>query len=174
MPEPASSTAVFATSPETGSQTGPETCFETGGSASICTEPIDAKTLHQLTVAVENDGAGAVVLFIGNVRNHHQGRTVEAITYTAYRTMAQERLGRIVEELGSDTLRLAIHHRIGRLEVGAASVAIATSSPHRQEAYAASRRALERLKAEVPIWKKEHYVGGESAWREEETLVAPD
>src|SRR4029077_1345046 len=70
-------------------------------------------------------------------------------------------------------LRAAIVHRLGEVPVGEASVVIAVASPHRGAAYEASRLALERLKAEVPIWKREHYAGGGAVWREEETLVAP-
>lgn len=140
------------------------------GGATISPAALDANTIAQLITTVENNSAGAVVLFIGNVRNQHQGREVKAITYTAYHSMAVERLQRIISDLSSDTLRLGIHHRVGKVAVGSASVVIAASSPHRQEAYLASRQALERLKAEVPIWKKEHYQDGASAWREEESL----
>jgi MoaE-MoaD fusion protein len=125
-----------------------------------------------LAAAVTSPRRGALVLFSGTVRNHHQGREVAAITYSAYGPMAQARLERIARELeatGQD-LAVAIHHRLGRLEPGEASVLIATASPHREEAYQASRKALERLKAEVPIWKREHYADGSAAWREEERL----
>ncbi len=148
----------------------PALCSEASARAAITTSPLDHAACDRILNSVEDDASGAVVLFSGNVRNHHQGRTVEAITYTAYEAMAQQRLERIVEELSTDTVTVAIHHRIGRLEVGESSVVIATASPHREEAYAASRQALERLKAEVPIWKREHYHGGESRWREEEAL----
>jgi molybdopterin synthase catalytic subunit len=86
--------------------------------------------------------------------------------------MAEERLRTIVRELEAegDDLALAIVHRLGEVPAGEASVAIAAASPHRAAAYEASRRALERLKKEVPIWKRERYAGGEEAWREEEKL----
>lgn len=132
--------------------------------------PLDGAAVAALIRAVEASTAGAVVLFLGNVRDHHQGRDVEAITYTAYESMAARRIRRIASELSDGDVTVAIRHRIGRLEVGETSVAIAASSPHRQESYAASRQALERLKAEVPIWKREHYRDGETAWREEEAL----
>jgi len=82
-------------------------------------------------------------------------------------------LQQIISELEASEpgLRVAIVHRLGEIPVGEASVAIAVSSPHRDAAYAASRTALERLKQEVPIWKREHYADGESVWREEESLV---
>lgn len=125
--------------------------------------------------AVQSPSRGAVVLFVGTVRDHHGGRPVERITYSAYTSMAQSRLERIVRELELEAagLAVAIVHRLGSIAAGEPSVAIATASPHRQEAYRASRRALERLKAEVPIWKREHYRDGETAWREEETLTGP-
>jgi molybdopterin synthase catalytic subunit len=106
------------------------------------------------------------------VRNHHGGRAVERLTYSAYRSMAEERLLTIVREIEAeeDDLALAIVHRLGEVPAGEASVAIAAASPHRAAAYEASRRALERLKKEVPIWKRERYAGGEEAWREEEKL----
>ena len=142
---------------------------------SIIEAPLDAEQIGTILRSVEGATCGAVVLFLGNVRDHHQGRSVEAITYTAYRSMAEQRLARIVDDLsqdGSDAeLKVAIHHRLGKLEVGETSVVIAAASAHREEAYAASRQALERLKAEVPIWKREHYADGGSTWREEESLV---
>lgn len=131
---------------------------------------IDGEAIAELVRAVERSTAGAVVLFLGNVRNHHQGRDVEGITYTAYESMAIQRIGRILGELTRDDVCVTMRHRLGRLAVGETSVAIAASSPHRQESYAASRQALERLKAEVPIWKREHYADGDEAWREEEPL----
>ena len=121
---------------------------------------------------IEDASCGAVVLFLGNVRDSHAERRVEGITYSAYRSMAAERLATIESELEASFggARLAIVHRLGRLEVGETSVVIGASSPHRAAAYEASRIALERLKAEVPIWKKEHYADGDTRWREDEPL----
>ncbi|HEX3552654.1 MAG TPA: molybdenum cofactor biosynthesis protein MoaE [Thermoanaerobaculia bacterium] len=123
--------------------------------------------------AVSGPGRGAVVVFLGTVRDRHAGRPVEKLTYTAYRPMALEGLRRIVADLEASApgLRAAIVHRLGEVPVGEASVVIAVGSPHRAAAYEASRTALERLKAEIPIWKREHYADGEAAWREEEPLV---
>jgi MoaE-MoaD fusion protein len=133
--------------------------------------PIDTGAVVE---AVSSPTRGAVLLFLGTVRNHHRGRAVERLTYSAYRSMAEERLLRIVREIEAegDDLALAIVHRLGEVPAGEASVAIAAASPHRAAAYEASRRALERLKREVPIWKRERYAGGEEAWREEESLTA--
>ena len=133
--------------------------------------PIDVESVRS---RIEHASCGAVVLFLGNVRNSHAGRTVEGITYTAYRSMAADRIETIERELEAsfDEARVAIVHRLGHLEVGDTSVVIAISSPHRAAGYEASRIALERLKAEVPIWKKEHYADGDERWREEEPLEA--
>jgi molybdopterin synthase catalytic subunit len=127
----------------------------------------------ELLGAVCSASRGAVVLFVGTVRDAHRGRTVERITYSAYPSMARARLERIVGELeaAASDVAVAVIHRLGSIAAGEASVAIAVASPHRQEAYEISRRALERLKAEVPIWKREHYAGGDAAWREEESLA---
>ncbi|MEM7048493.1 MAG: molybdenum cofactor biosynthesis protein MoaE [Acidobacteriota bacterium] len=125
--------------------------------------------------AVLDRGRGAVLLFLGTVRDHHRGRPVTGLTYTAYRPMAERALARIVDDLEGthEELGASIVHRLGEVAAGEASVIIAVASPHRAAAYEASRTALERLKAEVPIWKREHYRDGPSIWREEESLVGP-
>jgi MoaE-MoaD fusion protein len=128
--------------------------------------------------AVSAPARGAVLLFLGTVRDRERAagpgrrRAVERLTYSAYRPMAEERLLRIVTEIeaANDGLALAVVHRLGEVPAGEASVAIAAASPHRAAAYEASRGMLERLKREVPIWKREHYAGGGAAWREEELL----
>ena len=137
--------------------------------AALTDGPID---VERVTAAVARPSRGAVLLFLGTVRDHHRGRPVLRLTYSAYRSMAEERLLRIVDELeaGGDDLGVAIVHRLGDVAAGEPSVAIACASPHREAAYGASRTALERLKKEVPIWKREHYADGEAAWREEEVL----
>lgn len=133
---------------------------------------VDADAVSAARASVEDAGKGAVVVFVGNVRNSFGGRPVERITYSAYPAMAERRLERIVNELeaAEPGTRVEIVHGLGTLEVGDASVVIATASAHRQQAYETNRLALERLKAEVPIWKREHYADGKSAWREEEPL----
>lgn len=137
--------------------------------AELVDGPIDA---DRVTAAVSGPGRGAVVVFLGTVRDSHAGRRVEKLTYSAYRSMAVEGLRRIVADLEAahSHLRAAIVHRLGEVPVGEASVVIAVGSPHRAAAYEASRTALERLKTEIPIWKREHYADGEAAWREEEPL----
>ncbi len=137
--------------------------------AALTDEPIDVSAL---SATVAGPGRGAVVLFLGTVRDAHAGRAVLGLTYSAYRRMAEEKLAEIVADLeaqGTD-LRAGIVHRLGDVPVGEPSVAIAVASPHRAEAYAASRTALERLKTEVPIWKRERYADGSEVWREEEPL----
>ena len=139
--------------------------------SALTDEPIDVAALEH---SVADPACGAVLLFLGNVRDHHAGRRVVRLDYSAYRPMAEAALARIVSELeaGGGQLHVAIVHRLGEVPVGEASVAIAVASPHRQAAYDASRLALERLKREVPIWKREHYDDGVAVWREEESLVA--
>ncbi len=139
--------------------------------AALTDGPID---VGAISAAVAGPGRGAIVLFLGTVRNAHGGRKVAALTYSSYRRMAEQKLGEIVADLESQgiDLRAAIVHRLGDVAVGEPSVAIAVASPHRAEAYEASRTALERLKAEVPIWKRERYADGSEAWREEEPLGA--
>jgi len=146
-----------------------------GGSGEpLCADLVDSpiETGHVIA-AVSGPDRGAVVVFLGTVRDHHAGRPVAKLTYSAYRSMALEGLRRIVTDLeATPGLKAAIVHRLGEVPVGEASVVIAVASPHRAAAYEASRTALERLKAEIPIWKREHYADGEAAWREEEPLAA--
>lgn len=138
--------------------------------ASLTDEPIDTAAVAE---AVAEATCGAVVLFLGTVRDHHGGRTVTELAYSAYRPMALARLEQIVGDLeaGAPGLRAAIVHRLGVVPIGEASVVIGVASPHRQAAYEASRTALERLKREVPIWKRETYDDGSATWREEEALA---
>ena len=138
--------------------------------AELVDGPIDT---DRAVAAVSGLGRGAVVIFLGTVRDHHAGRPVEKLTYSAYRPMALEGLRKIVADLEASApgLKAVIIHRLGEVPVGEASVVIAIGSPHRAAAYEASRTALERLKAEIPIWKREHYADGEAVWREEEVLI---
>lgn len=118
---------------------------------------------------------GAVVLFLGTVRNHHEGRSVEAIRYEAYESMAAEELRRVATDVAArfDTDRVAVVHRVGDLEVGEASVAVATSSPHRAEAFGAAQAIMEEIKRRVPVWKYERYSDGTSAWVRGTPVDAP-
>lgn len=138
--------------------------------AALVDGPID---VNRVAACVAGPSRGAVVLFLGMVRDHHAGRSVGKLTYSAYRSMAEDGLRRIVGDLEASApgLKAAIVHRLGEVPVGEASVAIAVGSPHRAAAYEASRTALERLKTEIPIWKREHYTEGPPLWREEEPLT---
>lgn len=127
----------------------------------IVRSPID---VARLLAAVADPRAGASLLFVGVVRDHNIGREVRFLEYEAYEPMAAkalEAIGALLAERHGPEVRCAIAHRVGRLEVGEASVAIAVSAAHRDVAYRASRDAIEALKREVPIWKKEHFEGGE-------------
>lgn len=129
----------------------------------ITDAPIDA--LHVLA-EVGNDEDGAAVLFLGTVRRTNEGRIVRGMRYDAYRAMAEEQLARIGEETAAraGTDRVALVHRIGELGLGDVSVAIAVSSPHRAEAFAAARHAIEEIKRRLPVWKQEHYADGDPRW----------
>jgi molybdopterin synthase catalytic subunit len=142
------------------------------GATGLADGPLDPA---RAIAAVAGPGRGAVVVFLGPVRDQHRGRRVAGLAYSAYRPMAAAVLRRIVADLeaGAERLRAAIVHRLGEVPVGEPSVVIAIAAPHRAAAYEASRTALERLKAEAPIWKRERYADGGAAWREEEPLVAP-
>ena len=120
------------------------------------------------------EGPGAVILFVGAVRGRHQGQEVEALTYEAYEPLAVASFERIAREAADRIpgVILAIHHRVGTLEVGAPSIVIAAVAAHRAEAYAASRFAIERVKQISPVWKRELLVNGGS-WVEGAT-VDPD
>ena len=120
-------------------------------------------TLDAVVRAVEGRGAGAVTTFLGLVRDHNQGRRVLYLDYEAYAPLAEKALARIVDEAESrwSGARMAIRHRTGRLEIGEASVAIAVATPHRADAFAACRYAIERIKQIVPIWKHEYFEGGD-------------
>ena len=115
---------------------------------------------------VGDPGAGGTCVFLGTVRDHSESGGVTGLTYEAWEELAVRRLEELGEELFSawPVRRVAILHRFGELSVGDVSVAIAVSAEHRAEAFEACRHAIERLKRDVPIWKKEHLVSGESSW----------
>ena len=126
----------------------------------ITAAPLD---LAAVVGALDARAVGAIATFLGLVRDHNQGRRVLRLEYDAYEPLALRGLERIVGEALErwPSVRLAIHHRIGRLEIGEASVAIAAGSPHRADAFAACRYAIERIKQIVPIWKHEYFEGGD-------------
>lgn len=137
----------------------------------IVETPIDGAAL---LAEVAAPGRGAQVLFVGAVRDRHEGRPVSGIRYDCYRAMAERVLATIAAELEREHagLAVAIVHRVGELAAGEASIAIACASPRRDAAFTAARSALERVKREAPIWKLERYGDGGAAWRLEEPLVS--
>ena len=124
---------------------------------------------------VARSGDGAVCTFVGLVRDHNAGRRVLWLDYEAFAPLAVKAFERIASEASErwPGARLAIHHRVGRVEIGEASVAIAVASPHRADAFAACRYAIERIKQIAPIWKHEHFEGGD-VWIEGATADPSD
>lgn len=118
---------------------------------------------------------GAVATFLGLVRNHNVGRRVQHLEYEAYEPLAVRAFERISAEVAErwPDVRLALHHRTGRIEIGGASVAIAAASPHRGHAFSACRYTIERVKQIVPIWKREFFDGGD-VWIEGATADPDD
>jgi molybdopterin synthase catalytic subunit len=137
----------------------------------VTREPLDPQRLVNL---VRRDESGALALFYGVVRNHSQGRRVLYLEYDAYPSMAVKKIKQVAEEVRSrwEITDMAIHHRIGRLEVGETSLLVAVSAAHRREAFEACHYAVDRIKEIVPVWKKEVWEGGES-WVEGHPVAAP-
>ena len=122
-------------------------------------------SLDRVVSAVSHAGAGAITTFVGNVRDHNEGRAVTRLEYQAYASMAAAELGRICQEIEDEIegVRVAVLHRTGSLDVGDAAVMCAASAPHRGEAFRACRELIDRIKARVPIWKREWGPHG-AAW----------
>jgi molybdopterin synthase catalytic subunit len=135
----------------------------------------DLLDVGAVSAIVSSADCGAVATFVGLVRNEHGGRRVLWLDYEAYEPLAIKSFIRIDEEAGErwPSVGLAIHHRIGRLDIGEASVVIAAGSPHRADAFAACRYAIERIKQIAPIWKHEHFEGGDT-WIEGATADPMD
>jgi MoaE-MoaD fusion protein len=131
-----------------------------GGSFRLSAEPL---SLDAVVDEVRDDRAGAIATFVGTTRVESRGRTVQHLDYEAYQGMAENVMAEIAASLKQryDLCDVAIHHRTGRVEIGDASVVIAVSAPHRQDALAACKEAIDTLKEQVPLWKKEVYEGGE-------------
>jgi MoaE-MoaD fusion protein len=131
-----------------------------GGAFVLSDAPLSLETVVDEVAAAE---AGAIATFVGTTRVHSRGRTVTHIEYEAYEGMAEQVMAEIAAELDAryDLCAIAIHHRIGRVSIGERSVVIAVSAPHRHDALAACRDAIDTLKERVPLWKKEVYEGGE-------------
>jgi molybdopterin synthase catalytic subunit len=138
----------------------------------ISDQPLDAAALEAL---VAGPHCGAVATFIGRVRRQNAGRVVLWLDYEAYAPLAVSAFERIAREAADKWPQavLAIVHRVGRLEIGEASVVIVASSPHRADAFAACRYGIERVKQIAPIWKHEHFEGGD-VWIEGATAEPAD
>ena len=130
-----------------------------GGAFALSERPL---SLDEAVREVAHNDAGAIATFVGTTRAHSRGREVVRLEYEAYEGMAEQTMAEIAAELNAryEVLELAIHHRVGVVEVGETSVVIAVSSAHRSDALAACRDAIDTLKARVPLWKKEVYEGG--------------
>jgi len=133
----------------------------------ITDQPID---YAMVTERVRSNDCGAVVLFMGTVREMTAGRQTVALDYEAYPEMAQQMLEQLIAEARVEwpVHAVAIEHRVGHLSLGEISVAIAVSSPHRAQAFEAGRFLIDRLKEIVPIWKKENWSDGTSEWEHNE------
>jgi molybdopterin synthase catalytic subunit len=129
----------------------------------LTTEPID---YHGLTEQVRRPDCGAVVTFLGTVRDLTEGRVTVALDYEAYPGMAEKKMAAIEADTRSrwPVGFMTLVHRLGHLEVGEVSVAVAVSCPHRGQAFDACRYAIDRLKELVPIWKKENWADGSTEW----------
>lgn len=124
----------------------------------------DALELDRVVQGVRSDAFGAIVVFLGCVRNHNRGVEVESLQYEAYVPMVERQLEKIIESIEQENsaTRLAIAHRYGALEIGDISVLIAAASAHREPAFDAARQAIERIKVDVPIFKQEKTKDGET------------
>lgn len=126
--------------------------------------PLSLEQAYQLA---DDERNGAIALFSGMVRNQTDGQPVVALEYQAYEPMALQVFKQIAAEIRRqwpDITRVVIHHRTGRLAVGEISVLVAVGSPHRSEGFAACQFAIDTLKHNAPIWKKEHWQDGSTSW----------
>ena len=129
----------------------------------ITYEPIGAEEAMEF---ISDPGAGGTCVFLGTVRDRSEAGQVTGLTYEAWEELAERRLGEVADEMfaGWPLRKVALLHRIGELTIGQVSVVVACSAAHRAEAFEACRHGIERLKQDVPIWKKEHLISGESSW----------
>lgn len=129
----------------------------------VTTEPLSVQALNDL---VKRPSDGAVVTFDGIVRDNFDGRPVRALEYEAYVDMAQKKMAQIGKEVQQKFAigQIAIVHRLGHLNIGESSIVIAVAAPHRHAAFEACAYAMDRVKADVPVWKKEFFADGETHW----------
>lgn len=143
-------------------------------SEAICVEILETPLSVDAACSFVSDPAhGAIDIFIGTVRNHHQGQVVTGITYDVHKSLAENSLREICAEAAGfwPETRYYVAHFQGTLDVGDASVLIAVSSAHRAESFEACRYVIEEIKKRVPVWKQEHYPGGQSEWLPGNSLV---
>ncbi len=131
-----------------------------GGDFRLSAEPL---SVDAAVAEARDDAAGAIATFVGTTRAQSRGREVLHLEYEAYEGMAEQVMAELAAQLldGHELCKVAIHHRVGRVDIGETSVVIAVSAPHRAAALAACAEAIDELKVTVPLWKKETYVGGE-------------
>lgn len=131
----------------------------------IVTEPID---IELVLSSVKTDAAGGIDLFVGTTRNHSHGKEVLSLEYESFEPMAVEQMKKIAEKIRErwPIEKISMVHRVGKVEIGEVSVVIAVSAAHRRETFEACRYAIDSLKKEVPIWKKELFRDGE-VWVDE-------
>jgi molybdopterin synthase catalytic subunit len=131
-----------------------------GGRFRLSAQPL---SLDTVVSEVQRDEAGAIATFVGTTRRRSRGRDVLHLEYEAFEGMAEQVMEQLAADLKDrhDLCEVAIHHRVGRVDIGETSVVIAVSAPHRADALAACREAIDELKVSVPLWKKEVYEGGE-------------
>jgi molybdopterin synthase catalytic subunit len=128
----------------------------------LTSDPLD---LEAMVASVADPARGALASFVGTVRDHHEGRVVTALSYSAYGPMAERVCHEILEEAEAQwPVRVALRHRLGDVAIGEAAVVVVAAGAHRDEAFAACRFVIEATKRRVPIWKRERYVDGTEAW----------
>ncbi len=137
-----------------------------GGAPRLCSVRAAPLSLDEALAAVRHPGAGALVVFLGTVRDHADDKPVARLDYEAHLAMAEREMGRVLDaiEHAAPGVRLAALHRTGILAVGEIAVVVAASAAHRAEAFAACREAIDRIKERVPIWKKEWAPDGAAHW----------
>ncbi len=130
--------------------------------AILTAETID---VHSVLAMVQSPSRGGIASFVGVVRDHHQGRSVVRLTYSAYAPMVEAECARVVSEAEQRwPVTVALRHRIGTLEVGEVAIAVAVGAGHRDAAFEACRHVVDEVKRRAPIWKRELYADGGTAW----------
>ena len=138
-----------------------------GGSPIVLCRITDQEiSLDEVRKAVEHPGAGGVCIFHGVVRDHADGKQVSRLDYEAHESLAEREMKRVLEGVAAEQagVRIAAVHRIGELGIGDVAVCVAASAAHRDDAFAACRKAIDRIKETVPLWKKEWGPGGDAHW----------